>query len=71
MNTTGPALKTAATAQGGASIFDRLKGLTQSLDYTKPLLSGLYLNPPPAPAKEARPRHIAPIYGTETDTASS
>ena len=71
MNTKGPALYPDRCHRSGASIFDRLKGLTQSLHYTKPLLAGLYLNPAPALTKEARPGSLRDLHVPNTGPASS
>ncbi len=72
MTTPGPVLEpTTAADQGGATVFDRLKGLTESWNCMKPLLVGLYPEPAAAPAKEARVCCLRPNFGTKTGTPSS
>lgn len=68
MDTPGPALRPTVTAsQGGPSIlFERLKGLTESLFYTKSLLAGQFPKAVPAPRKSTEADSVSPTTWDKT-----
>jgi hypothetical protein len=71
VDTSGPAWSTTAANQGGATLFDRIKGLTESLQRTETLLAGVRWPRPVTPAKAPRLCGLCLKHGTEPDTAST